>query len=76
MVANVRGVETGYTEAGAYITISESKSWIQDVFDVLEPYLAFIMATTIIVSASSVFPFYLLPLIFAVIALFLYLVYN
>lgn len=39
-------------EAAAYITISEDKNWLQEIFDILEPYIAFIMATTIIVAAS------------------------
>ena len=63
-------------EAAAYITISEDKNWLQEIFDILEPYIAFIMATTIIVAASQNFPFYLLPGTFIIIALFLYLIYN
>ena len=46
------------------------------MFNYIEPYLAFIMATSIIFAASARYPIYLLPVNFGVIIFFLYLVYN
>jgi len=76
VVINVRGYETGYMEELAFIEVVEKKSVGQDIFNLLEPYIAFIIATSIIIGASTSYPFYMIPFNFMLISLFMYYVWS
>jgi hypothetical protein len=52
LIVNVRGVETGYLQAEATMQITVSKSALEIIFEYIEPFIAFIIATLIITTAS------------------------
>jgi hypothetical protein len=51
-------------------------NFLTTVFVLFESFIAFLIATSIIIAASYVFPFYLIPLILVIMGIFMYYVYG
>ncbi len=76
IIFNIRGVETDYTHSMAKLEIKENVDYVTKVFRYFEGFIAFGIATTIIVAASYAFPVYLIPLCIVIMAVFCYYVWG
>jgi hypothetical protein len=74
IVVNVRGVETKFTHQDAELVVHKQQTKFELAIEILEGVIAFIVSISIIMFASYSFPFYLYPLCFIIISLFVFYV--
>ena len=74
VVFNIHGVETGFMDSNALIEIKQTTNIGIQIFNFVESFFAFGIATVIIMTAGYKFPFYLIGVCYLTMGIFGYYV--